>query len=580
VGGRALNLLPPRRRVEFIVDLVLAVASALLGGVVALRLRQPALVGYLLGGVVFGPHGLGLIHSAERIDAFAQVGVALLLFAIGVEFDLRTLAAVGRVAVGGGLLQIAVTTLVVAPILLVLGTSPGAAFIFGFLIALSSTMAALKILDERGETDSLHGRIATGMLIIQDLSVVPVTVLLPILSQAPERLFLAVSLAAAKAVLLLFGTYLLAARALPWALLRVAAARSRELFILMMVTLALGTAFATEELGLSIAFGAFLAGLIVGRSEVGHRALSETLPLRDVFAAIFFVSVGTLIDPRFLLANVAIILPVAAGVVLIKLVVTTGIVRGFGFDGRTSLGVGMALAQVGEFSLVLGQVALREHVLSTEQYAVLLAVTLATIVATAPLQSAGAPLLRWIRATPGLGHWFGEPLAPHVGEAPLTQHIVICGFGRVGRSVADVLRARGFRYLVVDLNPHVITDLRRDGIPCIYGDAVQPAVLAHAGLDRARGLACTVPDTGSAEAIVRAARSVYPRIDVIARARDAASLPQLRLAGATEVVYPEFEAGLEFIRHILHRYGVTLVEIQALLQAQRTAQYERHHDEE
>jgi monovalent cation:H+ antiporter-2, CPA2 family len=566
--------------VEFIVDLVLAVASALLGGIVALRLRQPALVGYLLGGVVFGPHGLGLIHSAEAIDAFAQVGVALLLFAIGVEFDLRTLAAVGRVAIGGGVLQIAVTTLIVAPVGLVVGASLGAALIFGNLIALSSTMAALKILDERGETDSLHGRIATGILIIQDLSVVPVTVLLPIVSQAPERLFLALGVAAAKATLLLFGTYLLAARALPWALLRIAAARSRELFILMIVTLALGTAFATEELGLSIAFGAFLAGLIVGRSEVGHRALSETLPLRDVFAAIFFVSVGTLIDPRFLLANLGIILPVAAAVVVLKLVVTTGVVRGFGFDGRTSIAVGLALTQVGEFSLVLGQVAVREHVLSADQYAVLLAVTLATIVATAPLQAAGPPLLRWLRVTPGLGRWFAEPLVPHLGESPLTQHIVICGFGRVGGSVAEVLRTRGFRYLVVDLNPHVIADLRREGIPCIYGDAVQPAVLAHAGLERARGLACTVPDAGSAEAIVRAARSVYPRIDVIARARDAAALPQLRTAGATEVVYPEFEAGLEFIRHILHRYGVSLAEIQALLQAQRTAQYEPRDGEE
>ncbi len=572
--------MPPGGRVEFIVDLVLAVASALLGGIVALRLRQPALVGYLLGGVVFGPHGLGLIHSAERIDAFAQVGVALLLFAIGVEFDLRTLTMVGRVAVGGGLLQIGLTTLVVAPVTLAFGASAGAAFIFGFLVALSSTMAALKILDERGETDSLHGRIATGILIIQDLSVVPVTVLLPIVSQAPERLVVALSLAVGKALLLLVGTYFLAARALPWALLRVAAAHSRELFILMVITLALGTAFATEALGLSIAFGAFLAGLIVGRSEVGHRALSETLPLRDVFAAIFFVSVGTQIDPRFLLAYIVMILPITVAVVAVKLIVTTGIVRGFGFDGRVSLGVGLVLAQVGEFSLVLGQVAVREQVLLPEQYAVLLAVTLATIIATAPLQSLDAPLLGWLRVAPLLGRWFAEPIAPHTGPAPLSQHVIICGFGRVGRSVADVLSARGFRYLVVDLNPHIIADLRKEGIPCIYGDAVQPAVLAHAELERARGLAITVPNAGSAEAIIRAARSLYPRIDVIARARDATSVPELRKAGAAEVVYPEFEAGLEFIRHILHRYGVSLVEIQALLQAQRAAQYERREDEE
>jgi CPA2 family monovalent cation:H+ antiporter-2 len=566
--------------VEFIVDLVLAVAGALLGGIVALRLRQPALVGYLFGGVLFGHHGLGLIHSPERIDAFAQVGVALLLFAIGVEFDLRTLAAVRNVAIGGGLLQILLTVAAVFLPAAAFGAGGDAALMFGIFAALSSTMAALKILDERGETDSLHGRIATGMLIIQDLSVVPVAVLLPILSQTPERLALALGLAVAKAVLLIAGTYLLAARALPWALLRIATSRSRELFLLTVIALALGTAFATEFLGLSIAFGAFLAGLIVGRSEVGHRALSETLPLRDVFAAIFFVSVGTLIDPRFVLANFGTILPLAVALIVVKAAITTGIVRGFGFDGRTAIAAGLALAQVGEFSLVLGQVALRQSLITADHYAVLLAVTLVTIVATAPVQNAATPLSAALRAIPGLGRWFADPLVAHTGPEPLSQHVVICGFGRVGRSVAEVLEARGFRYLVIDLNPHVITDLRREGIPCIYGDAVQPAVLAQAGLDRARGLACTVPSGGSAEAIIRAARSISPRLDVIARARDATDLPNLRAAGAAEVVYPEFEAGLEFIRHILHRYGVTMIEIQSLLQSQRTARYERGEDEE
>jgi CPA2 family monovalent cation:H+ antiporter-2 len=566
--------------VEFIVDLVSAVASALLGGIVALRLRQPALVGYLLGGVLFGPHGLGLIHSTERIDAVAQVGVALLLFAIGVEFDLRTLATVRNVAIGGGLLQIALTVAAVSLPAVAYGVGGDAAFMFGVFAALSSTMAALKILDERGESDSLHGRIATGILIIQDLSVVPIAVLLPILSQTPERLALALGLAAGKAVLLIAGTYLLAARALPWALLRIATSRSRELFLLTVIALALGTAFVTEILGLSIAFGAFLAGLIVGRSEVGHRALSETLPLRDVFAAIFFVSVGSLIDPRFVLASLGTILPLALALVAVKAALTTGIVRGFGFDGQTAVTVGLTLAQVGEFSLVLGQLAQRQGIITAEHYAVLLAVTLVTIVATAPLQGAAGPLRVGLRAIPGCGRWFADPLTPHTGPEPLTQHIVICGFGRVGRAVADVLSARGFRYLVIDLNPHIIADLHREGIPCIYGDAVQPAVLAHAGLERARSLACAVPDSGSAEAIIRAARSISPRLDVIARARDAMDLGELRAAGAAEVVYPEFEAGLEFIRHILHRYGVSLMEIQGVLQAQRSAQYERRDDEE
>jgi monovalent cation:H+ antiporter-2, CPA2 family len=566
--------------VEFIVDLVSAVAGALLGGIVALRLGQPALVGYLLGGVLFGPHALGFIHSAERIEAFAQVGVALLLFAIGVEFDLRTLAAVRRVAVAGGLLQILVTCLLIFLGGVAIGAPADTAFMFGIFGALSSTMAVLKILDERGETDTLAGRIATGILIIQDLSVVPVAVVLPLVSQAPDRLILALGLAFGKAALLIVGTYLLAVRAVPWLLAWIGNTRSRELFVLTVVGLALGTAFLTEALGLSIAFGAFLSGLIVGRSEVGHRALSETLPMRDVFAAMFFVSVGSLIDFRFVLANIGVVIPISIGIIVGKAAITTGIVRAFGFDGHTSVAVGLAIAHVGEFSLVLGQLALHQRVVTRDEHALLLAVTLVTIVAAAPIYAASEPLVRLMRRLPRVGEWFADPVRVHTGPEPLTQHIVICGFGRVGQAVADVLKGRGFRYIVIDLNPHVIADLRKEGIPCIHGDAVQPEVLAHAGLDRARGLACTVPDAGSAAAILHAARSIFPRLDIIARARDATYLPELKAAGATEVVYPEFEAGLEFIRHILHRYGVSLIEIQGVLQAQRAAQYERPEREE
>lgn len=565
---------------EFVVDLVSAVACALLGGIVALRLRQPPLVGYLLGGLLLGPHGFGLIQSAERVDAFAQVGVALLLFAIGVEFDLRALGQIRGVAIGGGLLQMLLTATAVYLPAVALGVDSRAALMFGIFAALSSTMAALKTLDERGENDSLHGRIATGILIIQDLSVVPIAVLLPLISQTPERLAPALGLAVGKAALLIAGTYLLAARALPWALLRIATARSRELFLLAVIAFALGTAFATERLGLSIAFGAFLAGLIVGRTEVGHRALSETLPLRDVFAALFFVSVGSLIDPRFALANISIVLPLALALIVGKAVLTTAVVRGFGFDGLTAIAVGLPLAQIGEFSLVLGQIALRQGLITEDEYAGLLAVTLVTILLSAPLLGVAEPLCHVLTRVPGIGRCFARPVVPNLGPEPPANHVVICGFGRVGRAVASVLATRGFHYLVIDLNPHIIADLRREGIPCIYGDAVQPAVLAHARLDRARGLACTVPDARTAEAIIRTARSISPRLDIIARASDPVSVPRLRRAGATEVVYPEFEAGLEFIRHILHRYGVTLLEIQTLLQAQRAAQYERPEEEE
>lgn len=560
---------------DLVVALVVAAGAALVGAAAALRVRQPALVGYLLAGLVVGPAGLRLIRDSEGIEAFAQVGVALLLFAIGVEFDLRAVAAVRGAAIFGGVLQLAITTLVFSGLALASRLSLPAAVFLAFLLSLSSTMAALKIMADRGETDTLPGRIVLGMLIVQDLSVIPMTVLLPILSEPPERLVVELGLALGKTALLLLGAYLLALRIVPWALVRVAATRSNELFILTVVSLALGTAVATEALGLSIAFGAFLAGIVVARSVVGHRVLAETLPLRDVFAAVFFVSTGTMIDPRFLVENAALVVGGSLALIAIKAVITATIVRAFGFATSISLAVGVTLAQVGEFSLVLGQLGERAHLLPTGAYPLLLALTLSTVILNAPLQNAVQPTARRLQRLPGVGRWFADPLAVHLRDPGLAQHVVICGFGRVGREVARSLQLREFRYLVVDLNPQLIGRLREEGVPCIYGDAGREEVLRHAGLDRARGLVCTVPDPRATEAVVRAAHGLNRRLDIVARAHDEEQVASLREAGATEVVYPEFEAGLEMVRHVLHRYGVSLLEIQALLQGRRSSQYQR-----
>lgn len=560
---------------ELVADLVVAAVAALVGGVLAVRLRQPALVGYLLAGIIVGPFGLSVIQAQEQIEGLAQIGVVLLLFSIGAELDFRTVAPVRRVAVYGGLLQIAVLSALLVAIGPALGLAPGASLFVGFLVALSSTMAALKVLDERGEADTLHGRITLGMLLVQDLSVVPVAVLLPILSEPPDRLLLALGLAAIKAVLLLGGIYFLAARAVPRGLFRIAATGSSELFVLTVVSLALGTALATESLGLSLAFGAFVAGIVVSRSDVSHRVLAETLPLRDIFSAMFFVSVGTAIDPRFFLSAPGLVLALALGVVLAKGLVGFGVIRGFGFAGGVALAAAATLAQVGEFSIVLGQLGQQAGLLGPSEYRMLLSVSLVTLVLSAPLRQATAKIEATLSRVPMVARLFQDAVAVHADTPTLSQHVVICGYGRVGREVADVLQARGFRYLVIDLNPHLVADLRGRGVPCIYGDASRAEVLRHAGLDRARGLACTVPDRHATEAIVRAARMVVPRIDVIARARDSEQVAQLQRAGAAEVVYPEFEAGLEMIRHILHRYGVGLLEIQALLQARRATQYQR-----
>jgi CPA2 family monovalent cation:H+ antiporter-2 len=560
---------------DLVGDLVVAAATALVGGLIAHRLGQPALVGYLLGGVLIGPHGLGIVSAESPLDAFADIGVALLLFAIGVEFDLRALAAVRRVAVLGGVLQIGLTAGLVLAAALAFGVAVQTALFVGFLFALSSTMAALKILEERGEADAIHGRVATGILIVQDLSVVPLAVVLPILAESTDRLAFSLAVAAIKGAAILIITYALAARVVPWALVQVAATRSNELFVLTVVALALGTALATQAVGLSIALGAFLAGMVVARSDVSHRVLAETLPLRDVFAAIFFVSIGTFIDPMFVLQWAGTIVALSVGLVLLKFVVTTGIVGRFGFDPTASVATGLVLAQVGEFSLVLGQLGSEARLIEPVHYGLLLALTLTTIMVNAPIVRGAQTIGRWLETAPVLRRWFGDPLGVPSGDPPRGQHVVICGFGRVGREVADALVGRGFRYLVVELNPHIVADLRRQEVPCLYGDASREEVLRRAGIDRARGLACTVPERRATEAIVRAARALAPRLDIIARARDAEHVADLQAAGATEVVYPEFEAGLEFIRHLFHRYGVSFLEIEGLVQGRRTSQYRR-----
>jgi CPA2 family monovalent cation:H+ antiporter-2 len=564
---------------ELVGDLVVAAVAALAGGILALRLRQPALVGYLFAGLIVGPYGLAVIHAPEQVESLAQIGVVLLLFAIGAELDFRTLAPVRRVAVLGAPLQVGARVLLVFALGPVLGLTPATSLFVGFLVALSSTMAALKILDERGEADTLHGRVTLGTLLVQDLSVVPVAVLLPILSEPPDRLLVALGLAAVKAVVLLAAIYLLAARAVPRGLFRVAATGSNELFVLTVVSLALGTALATESVGLSLAFGAFVAGLVVARSDVSHRVLAETLPLRDVFAAMFFVSIGTAIDPRFVLAAPLPILALALGTVLAKGLIAFGVIRALGFAGTVALAAAATLAQVGEFSIVLGQLGQQTGLLGKDEYRTLLSLSLITLVFSAPLRQATARIGPGLSRLPLLGGLFADEMAVHAPGPGPSQHVVICGYGRIGREVAEVLRSRGFQFLVVDLNPHLVADLRNQGIPCIYGDASRVEVLRHTALERARGLVSTVPDRRATEAIVRAARTVYPRIDVIARARDSDQVAQLQRAGAAEVVYPEFEAGLEMIRHILHRYGVGILEIQALLQARRSTQYQRPDEE-
>jgi K+:H+ antiporter len=478
---------------------------------------------------------------------------------------------------------------------------------------------AVKVLEARGELQALHGRVALGLLVAQDLAVVPLAVALPVLA-APGGLLAgnasgggggadtgaalaSLGLAMLRAGAVLLGAYLVGTRAVPWVLGRVAGTRTRELFLLAVVGLTLGTALVTQAAGLSLAFGAFLAGLVVGESEYRAQVVAEVLPLRDLFASLFFVSIGLLIDPRALLANVSQVALLTAAVMVGKTAIIVVVVRALGLPGPVAVLAGLALAQVGEFSFVLARLGAASGAIPPGLEDLILATALVTIVLTPALLSSAPLLLRMLRVLPLAGRAFLPPLEPavlgltaegatgpgaagvagaekgddgHEGAAPrLRGHAVICGFGRVGRELAEAFSRRGLRYLVVEYNPLVVRRLRAEGVPVVYGDASRPAVLEHAHLEGARLLAVLMPDALATQEATRHGRRLNPRLDIVARARDGRDVERLRRAGATEVVQPEFEAAVEVVRHALRRYGVTSQELAHVTSGRRDAFYRR-----
>ena len=475
-------------------DLAVVVAAALLGGLVAGRLRQPVVLGYLLAGVAVGPYVLRLVSGVEVVGALAEIGVALLMFTLGAEVSLTELREVGKVAVLGGIGQILATMALGFGVGTLFGFAPLPSAFLGAILALSSTAVALKVLGERGDLDTIPGRIITGILIVQDLSVVPLMAILPALA-APDGLLLGLLVAIGKAVAVLVAAYYLGTNVVPWLLFKVAALRSRELFVLTVVTLVLGTAIGASLVGLSLALGAFIAGLVISESEFSHEALGEVMPLRDLFAALFFVSIGMLADPAFVASNPGIVAALLATVLIGKAIVGFAATVTFGFASRIGLAVALGLAQIGEFSFVLAQLGVDQNVVPAPVYTLTITVATLTILLAPLMMGAGPRLADTLASLPLVGRPFAEPLEAigREGAGEMVGHAVICGYGEAGRALAETLASRGFRYFVIDYDPRVVADLKKKGVPGVYGDAANPHVLALAHLPRARVLALLMP---------------------------------------------------------------------------------------
>ena len=539
-------------------DIALILVAAFLGGVVARRLGLPLFLGYILAGVIVGPNTGGpTVGEVHEIELLAEIGVALLLFAIGLHFSLSELKPVRRVALAGTAIQMLLTIVFGYGLGLFLGLGSSEAIWFGALISLSSTAVVLKTLAGGGVLNTLSGRVIIGMLIVQDIAVVPLLILLPELGDVGEglsRLGVAVLQAALfVAVMALFGV-----RVFPWLMARVASWNSRELFLISVVATGLGVGYGTYLFGLSFAFGAFVAGMVLSQSDYSHQALADVAPLRDVFAMLFFVSVGMLIDPAFLLDEAATITAIVLAVFLFKGLLFAGLTRAFGYGNIVPLAVGLGLFQVGEFSFVIARVGTDVGALSSRTYSIALTTAVVTMSLT-PFAARAVPLLYdwWRKRFPA------EPLKTvDLPEMGLKDHVVIVGYGRVGSFVARMLRSLEQSFVVVDLDPGRADAARESELPVIYGDAAAEPVLEAAGVREARLILVTVPDAIGARLVVERVRALKPGVHIVVRSTSVEQLEDLSRLGVYEAVQPELEAGLELGRQALVHLGIGAGEIQ------------------
>jgi monovalent cation:H+ antiporter-2, CPA2 family len=568
--------------------IAIGLSAAFVGGLIARRLRLPVIVGYIVAGVAVGPFTPGLIADPEIATELAELGVILLMFGVGIHFSIRDLLAVRSIALPGAIGQITVATVLGVLLGLALGWGLGGGLVLGLALSVASTVVLLRALEDRGELDSVQGRIAVGWLIVEDLFTVGVLVLLPTIAPLLGGTGEAetagsglgpvgeIALALVKATIFAVLMIVAGARLVPWLLVIVARDGSRELFTLAVLAIALGIAFvASAVFGVSFALGAFLAGAIVSESDMSHQAAADALPLRDAFAVLFFVSVGMLLDPAVLLAAPLAVLAVVVLVVFAKSIAAFAIVAVFGYPTRVGLTVAAGLAQVGEFSFILGTLGLSLGLLPAEGFQLIVAGALLSIAINPFLFRAIEPVderlrdvagLRWLRERPGTGV---VALTDESRDA-LRQHAIVCGYGRVGRLIGPSLERRGFRYVVITLQRDEVDRLRARGIPAIYGDAAQPEVMDQAHVERARLIVIATSDPNETRRIVERVRERSATVDLVVQTHSDGEAARLRtIAPKVQAVHGERELAVQMARYSLRRFGVSAAEAEQIAQGLR-----------
>ena len=539
---------------------------ALVLGFIAVRLKLPALVGYLLAGILIGPATPGFVADVGLSQQLAEIGVMLLMFGVGLHFSFEDLLAVRKIALPGALAQIGAATALGMAATSLWGWSLAAGIVFGLALSVASTVVLLRALESRGALDSLNGRIAVGWLVVEDLVTVLVLVLLPPLAAtlggdgSGGSLLPTLGLTLGRVAAFVVFMIVVGRRLFPWLLWQVARTGSRELFTLCVIAAAVGIAYGSSVLfGVSFALGAFFAGMVMRESDLSHRAATDSLPLQDAFSVLFFVSVGMLFDPTVVIEQPGRLLVVMAIIVLGKSLAAFLIVLAFRYPLNTALTVSASLAQIGEFSFILASLGISLGLLPEEGQSLILAAAILSIAINPLVFKAVEPLQKWIRSRSNLARMVERPQDP-LAELPmtvdaelLTGHVLLVGYGRVGRRIGETLREQGKRFVVAEQNREIVEDLRARGIHAVSGDASEPAVLIQAHIARARILVITAPDPFHASAILEIARMINPKVETVVRTHGDEETELLRKEGASKVFMGEHELARSMTDYVLER---------------------------
>lgn len=549
---------------EFILAVSLLILISLVFLFIAQKFRLPSVVSFLIIGMLVGPFGLAIIRDQELISSFGEIGIILLLFTIGLELSFEDIARFWKVILVGGFMQVCTTIIVITSITAVLGFPFNEAVFFGFLVSLSSTAIVMRVLQERGSIETLEGTTLLGILIFQDLAIIPMILITPLLIGKTGPSYEHLPLGVAKVVLIITLIIVASIWLIPALLDRVSRERNRELFLFTIAGICFTVAYLTNAAGLSLSLGAFIAGLVIGESEYSLDALSDILPFRDLFAGIFFLSIGMLLDTRVVLTYLPIVLLVIVTILGVKFLTGWLSVASMGLPPRVAILAGFSLCQIGEFSFVLASSGLQSQLISITTYQIFLSGAIVTMAATPFLMGAAQPvtdlLFRRVPVRVGDREKQGEELKREV-----SGHVVIAGFGTGGAAVARAAEIAGMQCHVIDLDPDAAQREKEKGVSFTIGDARKDEILTHAGIGRAAILFVTVFPAKQAEIIVRRARRLAPALPIVALAGSPGDIPLLSSAGADEVISIEYEGALRLFARALARFGLTEDEIDPLL---------------